>query len=238
MSTPSLGRQGSVIYLIICIITVVAWVVPLVVSPDQVSNLVLEDGVYEYLTCLFLIVSTILFFLAFLKSPRSGQKYWYLLLALTMFFGAGEEISWGQRIFGWETPPDSINVQGETNIHNLPLFDTVEGSVLNMSRLFMIFCLLWGVVLPLMSHMQRAFGFVWTLISRLQIPLVPLALGLLFPINIVISKIFQRMIDEAYIERIAEVREATHALVLLGIAWFFYSTSTSTSAAMDRTKRS
>jgi len=32
-----------------------------------------------------------------------------------------EEISWGQRIFGWETPGwmSKINIQNETNIHNI-----------------------------------------------------------------------------------------------------------------------
>lgn len=34
---------------------------------------------------------------------------------------AMEEISWGQRLFGWETPAAwaALNHQGETNLHNL-----------------------------------------------------------------------------------------------------------------------
>ena len=31
---------------------------------------------------------------------------------------AGEELSWGQRIFRWETPAGFVNDQGETNLHN------------------------------------------------------------------------------------------------------------------------
>ena len=42
-----------------------------------------------------------------------------------------EEISWGQRIIGWETPPDFavMNYQGETNLHNLfnPYIDYAYG---------------------------------------------------------------------------------------------------------------
>jgi hypothetical protein len=38
-----------------------------------------------------------------------------------LFFLIGEELSWGQRIFGWETPESyaSINKQKETNLHNI-----------------------------------------------------------------------------------------------------------------------
>jgi hypothetical protein len=41
--------------------------------------------------------------------------------ALALFFVGAEEISWGQRIFGIHTPASykQINVQHETNIHNL-----------------------------------------------------------------------------------------------------------------------
>lgn len=45
----------------------------------------------------------------------------YVLLALGLVFLIGEEISWGQRIFGWETAADwaAINKQAETNLHNV-----------------------------------------------------------------------------------------------------------------------
>jgi hypothetical protein len=45
----------------------------------------------------------------------------YGLLALGLFFLVGEEIAWGQRIFGWATPEslEAINKQGETTLHNI-----------------------------------------------------------------------------------------------------------------------
>ncbi|MBI2519356.1 MAG: ribose 5-phosphate isomerase B [Bdellovibrio sp.] len=44
-----------------------------------------------------------------------------IILALLFLFGAGEEISWGQRIFGNESPAyfANNNTQGETSFHNL-----------------------------------------------------------------------------------------------------------------------
>ncbi len=45
---------------------------------------------------------------------------WVSLAALGSFYVAGEEISWGQHILGWDTPEywARVNDQGETNFHN------------------------------------------------------------------------------------------------------------------------
>ena len=66
----------------------------------------------------------------------------WALVALLCFFVAGEEISWGERItgFGFDALRD-INVQGESNIHNLRFFHLY---LLDPS--FEISCLLFGWV--------------------------------------------------------------------------------------------
>lgn len=45
----------------------------------------------------------------------------YALLCLGFFFIAGEEVSWGQRLLGFEGPPALVeaNLQDEANLHNL-----------------------------------------------------------------------------------------------------------------------
>lgn len=40
------------------------------------------------------------------------------IIALASLFFAGEEVSWGQRWFGWETPDDIRRHTVETNLHN------------------------------------------------------------------------------------------------------------------------
>jgi hypothetical protein len=56
--------------------------------------------------------------------PAARQRRWVLagllgLWAIGCFFLAGEEISWGQRVFGISTPADfSSNQQDEMNLHN------------------------------------------------------------------------------------------------------------------------
>lgn len=54
------------------------------------------------------------------KMPK-WVAFYFLGLSAFYLFCAGEEISWGQRIFGWETPESyaEINMQDETNLHNL-----------------------------------------------------------------------------------------------------------------------
>lgn len=56
---------------------------------------------------------------------RQQRKQWallYGLLALGLFWVAGEEISWGQRLFGFQTTAwfEAHNVQREMTLHNLP----------------------------------------------------------------------------------------------------------------------
>jgi hypothetical protein len=45
----------------------------------------------------------------------------YIVLGCGLLFLIGEEMSWGQRIFGWATPESmaAINKQEETNLHNI-----------------------------------------------------------------------------------------------------------------------
>lgn len=68
----------------------------------------------------------------------------YALLALGIVFLIGEEISWGQRIFGWETSETlkAINKQQETNIHNIHGIGT-------MFKYFHLVIGLYGTILPL-----------------------------------------------------------------------------------------
>lgn len=89
--------------------------------------LYLEDGVFESVTPILLIAAMLLlaFGIMYLRKDRELGRYrnlltvFYIFLILIFFLYAMEEISWGQRIFGWETPQTfEGNVQDETNLHN------------------------------------------------------------------------------------------------------------------------
>ena len=77
-----------------------------------------------YIKMLFDIISLSIF--AYLAFKFAKTKSWLpmltsILLVCVLFVMAMEEISWGQRIFQWETTEFFLenNIQGETNLHNL-----------------------------------------------------------------------------------------------------------------------
>ncbi len=75
----------------------------------------------EYLTAVwFLLAGFLLFGTAWLE-PNFFRRGVYLLGGMAMVFAAGEEISWGQRIFGFATPDFLLpwNYQKEFNVHNI-----------------------------------------------------------------------------------------------------------------------
>lgn len=86
--------------------------------PAAYVRMTYEDLYGEWLqTWLFVAVVV----LAVPLARRPGACRWFfVLLALAGFYTVMEEISWGQRIFGIESPPffAENNVQGETNLHN------------------------------------------------------------------------------------------------------------------------
>lgn len=79
------------------------------------------------------------------QAGRHGIAFLYLCLNVGIFFIIGEEVSWGQRIFGWSTPValKAINRQHETNIHNL------EGMVSTFRWLYLLIGA-YGTILPLL----------------------------------------------------------------------------------------
>lgn len=82
-----------------------------------------EDSLMEWAQFFFLLLASLLFAWLGARLVRRKQKigYIYLLAALGVFFIAGEEIAWGQRLFGWATPEKlgEVNYQDETTIHNI-----------------------------------------------------------------------------------------------------------------------
>ena len=103
-----------------------------------------EDGVIEWLTVIVLFCSADISFkrIIRLRSQRNIRFLLFLFLTALLFcFGAGEEISWGQRIFGIESSDFFVNynLQKETNIHNLFLYNIRINKV--------VFSLFLGIVI-------------------------------------------------------------------------------------------
>ena len=96
-------------------------------DPSYFSNTyVPEDGLFENLTAVFLLFISIVMAWRIIKFRKGKSWLWYLThigVMLIFFFGAGEEISWGQRIFNIESSEffEEHNTQDEMNLHNLEI---------------------------------------------------------------------------------------------------------------------
>ena len=84
-----------------------------------------EDGPLEWIQFIEYSLSSLLALVIFIKQKKKkdiNTIIWFLI-ALLSFLIAGEEISWGERLTGIGIDSISnLNVQGETNFHNLPFF--------------------------------------------------------------------------------------------------------------------
>ena len=84
-----------------------------------------EDGPIEWMTVAALLTLAVVVVRHLWSLPKEALPAWvraafFALIGLA-FFAAGEEISWGQRIFGFSTGETmhNLNLQHETNLHNL-----------------------------------------------------------------------------------------------------------------------
>ena len=84
-----------------------------------------EDGPLEWIQFIEYALSSLLSFIVFFKQKKKNEinSIIWFLIALFCFLIAGEEISWGERLTGIGISSiSSLNIQGETNFHNLPFF--------------------------------------------------------------------------------------------------------------------
>lgn len=136
-------------------------------------------GPAEDLTVVFLVIGLFFAVPAVIRHRKRFPDKWLLLWASLWCAGcvffAGEEISWGQWYFGWDTPEvwAEFNYQEETNLHNTT-------SWLNQKprAAVEIFMFLFGLVLPLRHLVTRKTLFekepwktreIWTVAPALCI---------------------------------------------------------------------
>lgn len=124
-------RKLNPIELLVSVMLVLALLLGLYLSiaqPEAYTSFTIEDGVAEYTTAAFFGLMALLSIFRsvamFRSSVFKGGVTW-LVLFLVCFFVFGEEISWGQRIFGSASSEffQEYNTQEEINLHNLKFGD-------------------------------------------------------------------------------------------------------------------
>ena len=85
-------------------------------------------------------------FLVVRSTGATQLRIWAALLTVACIYLAGEELSWGQHLFGWSTPESigALNDQQETNLHNMSSwFDQKPRLLLEL------WVLVGGIIVPL-----------------------------------------------------------------------------------------
>jgi hypothetical protein len=159
----------------LAVFTVVVAYVLYIMRKDLYGLTVREDGIVEWLTVVAYIGTAVLSFMMAATLRKSGQSYWFLIgLGLFALFVAGEEVSWGQRLFGFGTPQalSQVNYQDELNLHN-----TIPVLLGTSSRKIYTFLVIgYGMILPLLSHWKPVNAFF----RRYNIIVPPLSMLPLF----------------------------------------------------------
>jgi len=118
-------------------------------QPELFKLLVKEDGLLENCQFVLFFAASLLSLLSSVIFGKRKQIFYclaFLIFATGLFFLAGEEISWGQRIFDFQTPQSigETNLQGESTLHNMKFFQTRIDYVFMLVGLWG--CLSWIIV--------------------------------------------------------------------------------------------
>lgn len=114
-------RLAQICYVLVCL-HILLFNYLLIVAPSSIyAERMREDDLVENLTAVAFLTAGILLFVAAWMERRIFPRCAYILGGLAMTFFGGEEISWGQRVIGFETPASlvDLNSQRQFNIHNI-----------------------------------------------------------------------------------------------------------------------
>ncbi|MCL5035474.1 MAG: hypothetical protein M1269_00010 [Chloroflexi bacterium] len=144
-------------------------------TPGLLYRFYMDDGPSEIITIICHLIACAFFIATFILLWRKGHKAWLLLLlAIFSFWVAGEEISWGQRIFAEHIPEFFMkyNSNESINIHNLYFFEPYEDEIT------LAVVLSWGLFLPALSFLSdKVKNFFWKI--NFPCPGNPVAAGII-----------------------------------------------------------
>jgi hypothetical protein len=185
-----------------------------------------EDHYFENVGAISLFIASIISFYIFLRALKTRavtKMLWFKLLVLLglaglYFFGGGEEISWGQRIFNIKEPTvlGQENTQDELNIHNLAIFE--NSKLLKADNIFSVFWFSFAILIPAASLLWRRFKQFAERFS----PIIYWGIGLLFAVNYIFAKIAKPVYAAGYtyplipyLQAVQEVKESNYEFLFI-----------------------
>ena len=174
-----------------------------------------ENGIIETGSAFFNFTAAVLCLILLQKENKPNTRIFLMVMAIVFICFTGEEINWGQNFLHWSTPAvfKIINVQNETNFHNLFGYFT--------DHLCFFSIVVYCSILPLVSRISPLGNVI---VNKLGIVLPSLGLCAGF---MLISLLQKRMIwtlfPSSYKMRVVEIREFLFAigLFLIFIEYYF-----------------
>jgi hypothetical protein len=123
-----------------------------------------EDGFVENTQAILYGLAGLGFILIYVKKSKN---WWHLALSLLFLALAGEEISWGQRVFGFASTAWELknNVQNEDNFHN------IDGIHQHIRLIAAIFILVYFILMPILN---RYFVGIRSFLNQIKLPIYPI----------------------------------------------------------------
>ncbi len=214
MFTGTFNLRQFIFGSLVAVVLTAAYIIWAECDPQSLLKWSLEDGPIENLTALLFGLSSLGFVVImcrsrFLREKKVWWRYLFVLAwALLMFVFMGEEISWGQRLFGFSTPDGlaSVNAQKEFNLHNLESLQSVK------YRMLSLMMLITGVLLPLFVLWEKGRR----LIQTLAFPVMPIAYMCFFIFSYCYGKYYYHILPG---DAATEVRELLLAVGMFAFAW-------------------
>lgn len=152
------------------------------VNKDWYELLIKEDGGLENITAYGMLVASVLLLIRLIKVFKEKNKLWVtlnILMILGLFFGFGEEISWGQRILEVESSEffSQNNAQNETNLHNLKVGDVKVNKIFSL-----VLTSVFGIYFLFTLWIYKKTTFLKKIIDDFGIPIPTLQQSLWFVI--------------------------------------------------------
>lgn len=156
LSVPQNERFHIALWLWLPILLIMAKAaVGLTLSIEHMSIFVDENGIYEFAQVFILIIAigAGLYTLIAMDKTSKWLIGWIALAALCCIYVAGEEVSWGQHLLKWGTPEfwQSVNDQGETNLHNTSSWLDQKPRLLLTIGVYV-----GGLIIPLLIAFKKA----------------------------------------------------------------------------------
>ncbi len=182
-----------------------------------------EDHFFENVGAISFLAASVISLFVYMRAVNKRYitgMHWiklfvYSALALLYFFGAGEELSWGQRIF---LPPGlaQASIQQELKIQNLAIIE--KNTFLNGDNIYTMFWMGFAVVIPVASLVWKRFK----LFAERFTPIVYWGIGALFLLNYLLAQLGNRIYLSVYDyqtilfpQAVQEVKESNYQLLFV-----------------------